>query len=497
MPGSYFTASDIAGQLEEQNRTSEGYKTWRQMYGAVDLAKQQEMSNLRYDTEQSMADAYAEAYAAKQAVANTNYFDAYKETLDLGIDKALNEAYDTYMKNYESGMYNIESQAKSAREQITGALQGEAENYAALANKPYEYLQYLYDTYYSDETTRANMLEKGVDWESYPFARFLKDEVDEEGNTTGNKVLKTWDELVAGDDSTTALFDVNPETGEKTLNAAGLDYYDMMLNNPYYDSGMTTFDEWLAGNDEDLYGWYTSYNPYTVAAKSDRDQNTYGGSAFRDFIGLKSTDQQYSMLERFGGMSKEVLDKQLGGLSDKITALNNIEIDTGNAEEVLEKSKDLLDEFRSVTKKLGIEKELNAELEAAGISWEKIEQCFANSLESYEDPAGAFFKELGIGAGIGAGVGAGIGGAAGAGIGAFALGVGALPFGVAGGLAGAAVGTIAGLLTGIVTGSIATTQAKERNKQRAERSRKVAVNSVYNLESYLYAMQETGQTNKK
>jgi len=496
MPGSYFTASDIAGRLEEQNRTSEGYKTWRQMYGAIDLAKQQEMSNLRYGTEQNIADAYAEAYAAKQAVANTNYFDAYKETLDLGIDKALTEAYDTYIKNYESGMYTIESQAKSAREQITDALQGEAENYAALANKPYEYLQYLYDTYYSDETARANMLEKGVDWESYPFARFLKDEVDQAGNTTGNKVLKTWDELVAGDESTTALFDVDPETGEKTLNAAGLDYYDMMLNNPYYDSGMTTFDEWLAGNDEDLYGWYTSYNPYTVAAKSEYDQNTYGGSAFRDFIGLKSTDQQYSMLERFGGMSKEVLDKQLGGLSDKITALSDIEIKSGNSKEVLEKSKDLLSEFRSVTKKLGIEKELDAELEAAGISWERIEEGFANSLNSYENPAGTFFKELGISTGTGAGVGGVIGGITGAAIGSAALGIVGIPGGVAGGLIGAAIGAIAGLLTGVVTGSIGTVQAKKRNKQRADISRKVAINSVYGLESYLYAMYEKGQNNK-
>lgn len=497
MPGSYFTASDIASQLEEQNRTSEGYKTWRQMYGAIDLAKQQEASNLRYDTEQNIVDAYAEAYAAKQAVAGTNYFDAYKETLDLGIDKALSEAYDTYMKNYESGMYNIESQAKSASEQITKALQGEAENYAALANKPYEYLQYLYDTYYSDETARANMLEKGVDWESYQLARFLKDEVDEDGNVTGNKVLKTWDELVAGDESAAALFDVNHETGERTLSAAGLDYYDMMLNNPYYDSGMTTFDEWLASNDEDLYGWYTSYNPYTVAAKSERDQNTYGGSAFRDFIGLKSTDQQYSMLERFGGMSKDTLDKQLDGLSDKITALNDIEINTSNSKKVLEKSKDLLDEFRSVTKKLGVEKELNKQLEDAGVSWEKIEQSFANSLDSYEDPAGTFFKELGISTGIGATVGGTIGGATGAGIGATALGVGALPFGVAGGLAGVVVGTIAGLLTGIGTGSAVTVQAKERNKKRADMSRRMAINSIYRLESYLYAMQETGQTNKK
>lgn len=497
MPGSYFTASDIAGQLEEQNRTSEGYKTWRQLYGAVDFAKQQEINAMRYDTEKSIADAYAEAYAAKQAVGNTNYFDAYKETLDKGINDALTQAYDTYIKNYNENVYNIESQAQSAREQITGALQSEAESYASLANKPYEYLQHLYDTYYSDETVRKQMLEKGVDWESYPFARFLKDEVDEDGNATGTKLLKTWDELVVGDENAAALFDTDPVTGEKILNEAGLDYYDMLLNNPYYASGMTTFDEWLAGNDEDLYNWYSSYNPYTVAAKSEYNQNTYGGSAFRNFIGLKSTDQQYSMLERFGGMSKDALDKQLGTLTEKIDELNNIELGTGNSKEVLEKSKNLVDEFRNITKKLGIEKELDKEFKDAGINWETIEKSFANSLDNYENPTGTFFKELGKGGAIGTGIGAAVGGGIGAIGGLAALGVGAIPFGVAGGLAGAVIGSIAGLLTGIGTGSAATVQAKKRNQQRAEMTRKLAVNSVYNLESYIYAMQESAQSNKK
>lgn len=481
--GSIFTASDAAKWMEEQNRTSEGYRSWRQMYGAIDLAKQRSINQATLSTEEGMSEAYAEAFAAKQAVDKSNYFDTYKQQLDDKINKSLEEAYDNYIKNYNTELYQIENTAAEKTQAIDTALATQGEYVSKVADSAYTYLQNLYDTYYSDLNKRKELQEKGFDWNKYEISRYLKDDVDEEGNIRtdeeGNplKLLKTWDELVAGDATTTGLFE-RTESGDRMLSQAGIDFYDMLLNTPYYDYGIKSYDEWLRETDEDLYSWYTSYNPYVYAPKTEGGNDTTGASLFRQFAGMQSYDQKYSFMERFGGMSKEVLDEHLSDITKNIEELGEIT----DSKKIITKSKELVDNFRSVADKFGITNELNEELKAAGLNWEDVDTALSQAVDNYENPAGAFFKSLGMTVGAGAAAG----GAIGAGAGTVALTPGLGTF-VGGGL-GALFGAIGGALGGIVTGSVDTVNTKKNNERRAEQAKQTAISAMYSMIAQLDVM---------
>lgn len=328
--GYFVTASDTKAAIQDSNRTQAGYDTWRQLYGAIDLNKQQKLSALKYDYDKAVGDAYAQAFASKQQIANSNYIDSYKEELARRIDDTLEQAYGSYLQNYAKGTESLENEAAGYRSNITNALDEQAKNTSNLINKVYDYLQYTYDNYYNDPTAKAQLERNGMDFSKFEYDRFLKDELDAQGNSTGRKILKTMDELAAGDKNVSGIFTTD-ESGNLRLNDAGIDYFDYLMNSDNSVYGLSTFGSWLRNEDSELYDWYTSENPYNYA--TDKLGRNTNAASLKQLLGLNPTESEYKINEH---LFDKTIDKTANKIKDmsRVKDMSSINEFTATKEEI-------------------------------------------------------------------------------------------------------------------------------------------------------------------
>ena len=293
--GMIFDTSDIKSQLAEANRDYYGRKVWENLYGSIDYAKQRQLGKLQQDYSSAVNEAYASAHLANQNIAASNLGVGYKTAASEANDLALEEAYNTYRQKYLAGVSEVESLSAKQTQNVTNALSEQAKYESEFAEKPYEYLQYLFNKY--SEGDRAN----NIFYNEELWKRYTNEAKDEAGNLTGERELKSWEEIanygayedVEGKKQWTGLFD---ESGNLTIK--GADFFDQMINQLAYEGRGISFGNWLAENDEKLYEWSRSYNPYNYT-----EAGTNLGS-FKTMVGLTSADEKYTFMERFGGLSK-------------------------------------------------------------------------------------------------------------------------------------------------------------------------------------------------
>ena len=145
--GMIFDTSDIKSQLAEANRDYYGRKVWENLYGSIDYAKQKQLGKLQQDYSSAVNEAYASAYLANQNIAASNLGVGYKAAASEANDLALEEAYNTYRQKYLAGVSEVESLSAKQTQNVTNALDEQAKYESAFAEKPYEYLQYVFDKY--------------------------------------------------------------------------------------------------------------------------------------------------------------------------------------------------------------------------------------------------------------------------------------------------------------------------------------------------------------
>lgn len=444
--GMIYDTASIKSQLAEANRDYYGRKTWEDLYGSIDYAKQQQIGALEQDYSKATAEAYAAAYRANQGIAASNLGQGYKAAAMEETDLALDEAYEAYKQNYLSGVAEIEAAAAQQTQVVTDALTEQAENIRDFANTPYQYLQYVFEQYAEGEQ-KDNIFYNEEMWK-----RYTKEVKDEAGNLTGERELKSWEELAnygAYEEITdefgntkkqwTGLYD---ESGNLTIK--GADFFDQMINQLAYEGRGISFGQWLAENNQELYDWSQSYNPYDY---------TEAGSnlgSFKTMVGLTSTDEKYTFMERFGGLSKSEVDKMYEGFTSKLTELSNkVYSDSGRgAKDITNEFVDLTGEIQKLTDQLGITTDIENEL---GMSLDDLGKYLANNASAAVSNGDIWWQGiLTTGSSIGAGtaIGAKMGGGWGA-------------------LAGAIVGTIVGVISGI-SGS-EKTKAQNRELSRASR----------------------------
>lgn len=444
--GMIYDTASIKSQLAEANRDYYGRKTWEDLYGSIDYAKQQQIGALEQDYSKATAEAYAAAYRANQGIAASNLGQGYKAAAMEETDLALDEAYEAYKQNYLSGVAEIEAAAAQQTQVVTDALTEQAENIRDFANTPYQYLQYVFEQYAEGEQ-KDNIFYNEEMWK-----RYTKEVKDEAGNLTGERELKSWEELAnyaAYEEITdefgntkkqwTGLYD---ESGNLTIK--GADFFDQMINQLAYEGRGISFGQWLAENNQELYDWSQSYNPYDY---------TEAGSnlgSFKTMVGLTSTDEKYTFMERFGGLNKSEVDKMYEGFTSKLTELSNkVYSDSGRgAKDITNEFVDLTGEIQKLTDQLGITTDIENEL---GMSLDDLGKYLANNASAAVSNGDIWWQGiLTTGSSIGAGtaIGAKMGGGWGA-------------------LAGAIVGTIVGVISGI-SGS-EKTKAQNRELSRASR----------------------------
>ena len=490
--GMIYDTSSIKQQLKEANRDYMGRKTWENLYAGIDIAEKQQINVLKQDYAKAMSDAYATAYKNKAAVGASNIGQGYKAEAINDIDAALQEAYDTYRRNYLQGESEIQAASAEATKNVDEALTEQAEYTKKFADAPYEYLKYLFDKY-NEGKPEDNIFLTDDLWKRYTY-----EEKDENGNLTGERLLKSWEDIASYgsyDEYTDEFGNLQKEwTGlyddAGNLTIKGADFYDQMMNDLAQKGGYS-FGEWLANYDEDLYNWSQSYNPYDYNA----DQRNVG--SFRTMVGLTSTDETYSFIERFGGMSKKELDSMYSKFSDKAAELNQrVSNDNGRGGKgILEEYKGLSKDIADLTDRLGIKDSIEQEM---GMSFDELGDYLYNLTENALSNGDIWWQTL-LGA-VGAGGTAGAASAAALTAGA-KLGAAGATTALYGTAAGASSVPVVGWIVAAVIAATAATYGavstaeniKTQNKQFAEAGRNAYNTLVTNLIEYSQAQQRQKQ----
>lgn len=468
--GMIFDSSDIKSQLAQANRDYYGRKVWENLYGSIDYAKQKQLDKLQQDYSSAVNEAYASAHLANQNIAASNLGVGYKTAASEANDLALEEAYNSYRQKYLAGVSEVESLSAKQTQNVTNALDEQAKYISDFSKKPYEYLKYVFDKY--SEGERAN----NIFYNEELWKRYTKEAKDEAGNPTGERELKSWEEIAnygayenVVDEfgnlkkQWTGLYD---ESGNLTIK--GADFFDQMINQLAYEGRGISFGNWLAENDEKLYDWSRSYNPYNYT-----EAGTNLGS-FKTMVGLTSADEKYTFMERFGGLSKSDVDNMYSGFTNKLTELNKkVSSSKGkDSKQIASEFTGLTAEIGKLTDQLGITADIENEI---GMSLDDLGKYLAaNASEAVSNgdiwSQGVFTALASIGSGALTGI-------------------------RVGGGKGAIIGAIVGLIAGSIAAPLEAQSTKKQNKELAKASRDAYDNLVTTLITYSQNKQREAQIN--
>ena len=319
-----FDTNSIKKQLVEANRDYTGRKIFENLYGSINLAEQQQLNALKQDYTKAVSEAYASAYESKQAVASSNIGEGYKLGAMSDIDATLEEAYNSYRNSYLSGVSDVEASAASANEAISEKLGEQAEYTRQLANIPYDYLTYLFNTY-AEGNDEDNIFKTNPLWSKYTYT-----------DENGDMQLRSW-------------------AAYGNLTSVGSDFYDQMFNELATKNSKFSFGNWLAENNSELFDWAMANSPYAY---------TQGGTnlaAFKTLVGMKSTDEQYSFIERAGGLSHSQIDEMFSKFTDKAATLDE-RLKQGKSKDNIKEFEGMVSEIEAITDSLGITEQLENDI---------------------------------------------------------------------------------------------------------------------------------------
>ncbi len=266
--GFNLPASDMAQILEKNDKTAQGIRTWRSLFGNASLANASAMDKLTT----SYSDAIAQAYRANleqenQIMGAGLSSGATKSLLALSRDE-LQQTYDNYLANYSSALGDVASAYNEEVATIAGALGDRAQNLSDLYNSAYDYLvNELYPSTYTDkEGNVSNYLDNyGLNW------LYNTDDTDV-------MTLKSWDQIAK------EAFDE-----ERNINAYGQNLFNALFNARPEGYQLTdkdgnlvntrTFDQWLSDVNPELREWYAGADPfnYTFAGTNKGTAQTLLG----------------------------------------------------------------------------------------------------------------------------------------------------------------------------------------------------------------------------
>ena len=346
--GTIYSTDDVKRQLIESNRNYNNEQTWKKAISDVNLNASRNQSSLADNYSSAANDAYASYLRNKNSINESGMIGQGKQELQSQNDANLQEAYNSYLKNYYTNAENISSEQSKQLSSIDDALSEQAENVSSYADAHFGYLEDLYN---SDQN---NTYEEGQSslFSDPQWSRYL---TTENVNGVDTNRLMTKEELMTPTYDTT-IDDNGNEVKEWTsiyddegnLTTRGIDFFDQIENSIANKGGENTFGNYLSKNNEDLYKWSQSYNPYDYTF-----EGTNKGT-FRTMSGMASTDDDYSFAERFGGFSK----KQITNLYDKFnTGLS--ELDNLNAKDATTKVSEYSSQIFSLAKDLGIDNVLS------------------------------------------------------------------------------------------------------------------------------------------
>ena len=286
--GMIFTGDEMRKVLRENSINYQGTNTWSDAYGAIEAQKQDALGQLGNQYSKEMLDAYVTSQKQASAIQASNLFQSYKDLALQENQQVLNDAFESYRNTYLQNKASIESNASNYMNAVNEELSNVANNYSKLGNMAWQYLPYLYEKNPEIFKNDAN------------YNRFLVDD------GTGNFRLKTMGELGADF--------IDEDT--RSLNEKGVDFLNFIEG---YNLGGSTFWDFVAEKDYDLFEWANSADPYNAGKRNvdtfryftgDREEGTWspGNSAI-----VKSTTEDQFLKTSMG----QELDAQYNALVEK------------------------------------------------------------------------------------------------------------------------------------------------------------------------------------
>lgn len=378
--GRIFDASQIKSQLSEANRDYLGRKTWKSLYGSINLNEQNQLGQLQTNYAQAVSKAYAQAQASNASIAASNLGQGYKAAAMSDIDVALQQAYDSYRNSYLEGAAEVQNTAAQAIQKVSDAQTTQAENYKKLADKPYDYLKYLFDKYSegaAEDNPFLNDDPLNILWRRYTYRYYDPNdpayEINKKLGVNYETRLRDWSDIQS------EMFD---EQGN--LTQFGTDFYKQMLNqNAYEGNTELSFGRWLANTDKDLYDWSQSYNPYDFTGAG-----TNLGS-FKTFVGIGSTEETYKFIDAFSGMNEEQVNDMFSNITKKAEEIGkNISDKYGvsdlrrgkDSEKIIAQYNDLINDVRDIFDRMGVTEDFEKE---TGIKFSEL----ADVMQEYVNTA--------------------------------------------------------------------------------------------------------------
>lgn len=272
--GFNLPASDMAQILEKNDKTAQGIRTWRSLFGNASLANASAMDKITT----SYSDAIAQAYRANleqenQIMGAGLSSGATKNLLALSRDE-LQQTYDNYLANYSSALGDVASAYNEEVATIAGALGDRAQNLSDLYNSVYDYLsEELTGASYTDDSDVVHdyLTEHRLDW--------LR-------NTDDPTKLNEWSTIAS------EMFD--RETGDITVE--GKNFFNQMFNALPQGYKITdedgnvrdarSFDQWLSDVNPELREWFAGEDPFNYTF-----DGTNKGTA-QTLLGLESMENR-------------------------------------------------------------------------------------------------------------------------------------------------------------------------------------------------------------
>ena len=295
--GTIIPASNIKDVLRQQDR-------WKNLYGELDSASaivgnqlvnatrgvkfNIDKSNalLQREMSQNIMNAYQSAFDQKSAILESNLGQGYKSEQISDLDYALNNAYESYILNYQQNKLSNEAQEES---QIAAL-----ESNAAKAQSQINQQRSVYDEALGQEAQYMSDYYKSV--EGYLDWLYEKDELSSalEKQVWANKFTDSSGYMGGQMIGTNVMYDANGK-----LTDVGADIFNMLMSDPLSQQtdeegnryrGYSYQDYLVDTKQTDLANWLSDTSPYST--QSDTFNNmTY---ALRQ---LGITDINYSFVD--------------------------------------------------------------------------------------------------------------------------------------------------------------------------------------------------------
>ena len=386
------TLENMKDALRNLNKDYYGNKTFASLYGANYLSGEMQKGTIAQSYSDAMEQAYKSSLAQRSAVQASNIGQGAKKEMLSDLDVALEDAYRQYMANQGQSIATVNQAVTEGANAIDTALTTQAENALGLKEALESYYKDLY-------TEQLKSPDNNLFTSDANFSNFLVEIPEESRATTENYIerdgkyyrQKTLAELQSEEN----WYDEQGNLGTKAQ-----DFYDKMLNYASTYGGATTFGDYLKSKDKDLYNWAMETNQFGFSPDSSIAATNRNLGIVKQTLGLKSTDETYSFLERQGGLSKEELDKVMAPLYNFQKNIDEaFEKKSGNTKDFAKMITPMIDEVQTLSKQLGLDQ--NADWEEVNNAMEQLKSASPDTLQTVVTTLGVGLAGSGIIAAVG------------------------------------------------------------------------------------------------